>query len=293
LTNTHEQTTLYPESSIDEKVRVDSPFRYPGGKFYALRLIMPFVNSVVHDEYREPFVGGGAVFFAKKKVKYNWLNDLDTDLMTTYSVIANSEERNALCSMLKDEIASKARHKEVKSMSVSSPLEIAFRTYYLNRTSFSGIIHKAAWGYKIGQSIVPKDWPRRIEPAGRKLEGVKLTAFDFEEVLKPPPIGNRLFAYLDPPYYGSDQKRAYAKSFVLADHLRLLKLLKKAKFDFCLSYDDHPKVREMYKWAYLHTRQWFYNTANIKNGVRKKGRELIITNYKVDWVSENEELSAD
>ena len=251
---------------------------------------MPFINSIDHDEYREPFLGGGAVFFAKKKVKHNWLNDLEADLITTYRVIANPRQRKVLCDMLKGETASKARHKEVKSMKATSSMDIAFKIYYLNRTSFSGIIHKAPWGYKIGHSIEPKDWPRRIEPAGEKLEGVRLTSLDFEEVLKSSPVGKRLFAYLDPPYYGSDQKRAYTKSFTLTDHIRLSKALRKFEFPFCLSYDDHPKIREMYSWAHLHTRQWFYNTANIRNGARKKGRELIITNYGVDWLSSNEEL---
>ena len=42
---------------------VKSPFRYPGGKFYALKKLLPFVSCVEHDEYREPFIGGGSVFF--------------------------------------------------------------------------------------------------------------------------------------------------------------------------------------------------------------------------------------
>ena len=73
--------------------RILSPFRYPGGKYYAAKYILPYINSCKHDEYREPFVGGGSIFFAKKKCKYNWLNDLDSDLMTTYEVIASDTQR--------------------------------------------------------------------------------------------------------------------------------------------------------------------------------------------------------
>ena len=57
---------------------VQSPFRYPGGKFYALKYIVPFLNAYPHDEYREPFVGGGSVFFGKPQVEHNWINDLET-----------------------------------------------------------------------------------------------------------------------------------------------------------------------------------------------------------------------
>ena len=44
---------------------IQSPFRYPGGKFYALKYILPFLNAVPHTEFREAFVGGGSVFFGK------------------------------------------------------------------------------------------------------------------------------------------------------------------------------------------------------------------------------------
>ena len=55
---------------------IKSPLRYPGGKFYALKHIMPYIVCVPHDEYREPFFGGGSVFFAKDKAQYNIINDL-------------------------------------------------------------------------------------------------------------------------------------------------------------------------------------------------------------------------
>jgi DNA adenine methylase len=147
------------------------PLRYPGGKFYALKFIMPFVNRAEHDEYREPFVGGGAVFFAKRKVQHNWLNDLDQSLMVTYQVMADPTNRKHLAELLGKEVATPKRHAEVKSLEPVTPLGIAFRTYYLNRTSFSGILHKPAWGYKIGQSVEPKGWPRKIMLPGMKLEG--------------------------------------------------------------------------------------------------------------------------
>ncbi len=242
---------------------------------------MPFINAVEHDEYREPFVGGGAVFFAKKKVQFNWLNDLDEYLMLTYQVMADPKLRTHLAELLGREVATPVRHAEVKNLEPITPLEIAFRTYYLNRTSFSGILHKPAWGYKIGQSVEPKGWPRKIMIAGKKLEGVTLTALDFEKVITAPPRGKRVFMYLDPPYYASDQKRAYEKSFTVEDHNRLLNLLRKTEYLFCLSYDDCLGVREMYAWANMYSRQWWYCTANCRGAPRKKGRELIITNYEV------------
>lgn len=40
-----------------------SPLRYPGGKSRALKQILPHVPLNI-SEFREPFVGGGSVFFA-------------------------------------------------------------------------------------------------------------------------------------------------------------------------------------------------------------------------------------
>ena len=265
---------------------VRSPFRYPGGKFYALQHILPFIMAAPHDEYREPFVGGGTVFFAKPKVQYSWLNDLESDLMITYRVMADPASRQALVGLVSSEVATKQRHEEMRKFQPGSPLEIAFRTYYLNRTSYSGIIHKPAWGFAEGKSSPPGNWGEFIEGAGVKLEGTKLTADDFEKVVSAPPIGSRVLLYLDPPYFHADQKRAYTRHFRESDHDRLADLLRVTDFQFCLSYDDCPEIRSRYSWARIFERSWLYNTANVSGLERIVGNELIITNYEPSEVAQ-------
>src|SRR5437868_2549653 len=78
-------TTMIQSNSKREPL----PFRWPGGKFYALKILRPFWLAVEHDEYREPFVGGGSIFFSKRKVRFNWLNDIDSALITTYRVMSD------------------------------------------------------------------------------------------------------------------------------------------------------------------------------------------------------------
>ena len=117
---------------------VKSPLRYPGGKFYALKYILPYME-IVHDEYREPFVGGGTVFFGKHKVRYNWLNDLDEDIVDIYKVCCAEELRNKLINLCSNDVATRERHFEMKQYMPQNHLEKVFRTYYLNRTSYSGI----------------------------------------------------------------------------------------------------------------------------------------------------------
>lgn len=173
-------------------------------------------------------------------------------------------------------------------MRVQSSLDEAFKTYYLNRTSYSGIINKAAWGYQDGKSSPPKNWAKFINKAGEKLANVKLTCKDFEEVIMSKQKGENVLMYLDPPYHNADQKRAYTKPFSTKDHERLANLLKKTEFLFCLSYDDCIEIRELYSWANIYEETWLYNTANCKGKNRKNGKELVITNYKVTPINQKQ-----
>jgi DNA adenine methylase len=266
---------------IKSKDHAKSPFRYPGGKFYALKHLIPFLEAVPHDEYREPFVGGGSVFFAKPKSKLNWINDLEGEIINVYEHFQDPLLNDSLASTYLDEIATKERHKEVINWEPSTELERAARTYYLNRTSYSGIIHKPAWGYRIGKSSPPQNWANFIKGCLKKMRDTRITSIDFEEVILEEKKGDVVLMYLDPPYFNADQKRAYTKSFNLSDHKRLAKLLKTTNHFFCLSYDDCAEVREMYKWANLYERNWLYNTANINGSKRITGNELVITNYEV------------
>lgn len=160
------------------------PFRYPGGKYYAMNILEPFWESIEHQEYREPFAGGATVFFTKPKATVNWLNDLDSELMTCYKVMQNPKTRQQLIKDLSTEIASKERWKEVFESKTKTEYEIGRKYYYLNRTSFSGKLVSAAWGYRPKRSLPPERWSERILPCGKYLEDVTLTNLDFSEVIR-------------------------------------------------------------------------------------------------------------
>lgn len=258
-----------------------SPFRYPGGKFYALKYIMPFIECVPHNEFREPFVGGGSVFFAKAKAEHNWINDLNSKIIDFYNFILTDDNRNGLLNLFTDEKVVKERHAEVKQMVPKNKLDEVFQTYFLNRTSYSGIINAPAWGYADGKSSPPQNWGKFINGAAEKLQETLITNLDFEEVIRASSKHDKVLMYLDPPYYHADQKRAYEKAFTADDHIRLAAALKDTEFLFCLSYDDCAEIRELYRWANIYGASWLYNTKNCKGATRKKGQELIITNYTV------------
>ncbi len=257
-------------------MKVKTCLRYPGGKFYAANKINSFLN-VPHDEFREPFAGGLSIFLFKDPMsKLNWINDIDKELINFYKIIQDSDTRAKLYRLLDKEFVNKNRYKEVKEMLPATDVERAFKFFYLNRTSFSGIMKNPRWGYALGSSTPPRKWIKIIEPVAMKLKGVKITHLDFSKVILAKPKYKQVLLYLDPPYY-SAAKFLYTHDFKETDHIRLAKLLKKTKFKFVLSYDDCKEVRNLYRWANIYKINFTYFISEAR---RQKKKELIITNFK-------------
>lgn len=293
----------------EKKTAINSPFRYAGGKFYARNLIMEHIPE--HIDYIEPFAGGGSIFFAKEKVENNWLNDLDSELVNVYIQIRDNSEE--LIKSLEGEQATKERHRWYKNeFKPKNDLERAKRWYYLNRTSYSGIMNmtNCYWGYGDKYSMRPENWGASIRRTAEKLEGVKFTSWDFEKVIEEAPDNS--FLFIDPPYYNADQDKFYTCSFVLEDHLRLERVLKKhsKRLRFMITYDNSVEVVELYKWIGLeniHEKEWNYTIARTddqkkgsdkekkEKGTRGKGKEIFILNYKEvqDEVPKEEVLKLD
>ena len=267
---------------------MNSPFRYAGGKFYARKLILEHLPP--HQSYIEPFAGGASIFFVKDKAANNWLNDIDEELVNCYLIIRDYAKD--LIDALAGEEATKERHTFYKKeFRASNELERAQRWYYLNRTSYSGIMNMANcfWGYGDKYSMRPENWPRNILRTSEKLQGVRITNWDFERVLLEVP--QDAFLFVDPPYFNADQDKFYACSFKRDDHYRLANSLRRidSYVNFLLTYDNSPEITALYQWvAQIHEKEWNYTIArtddqkdksNETKGSRSKGREVFIVNY--------------
>ena len=63
------------------------PFiKWPGGKSRELKVIIPQIPYYI-ENYYEPFIGGGAVYFAVTNAKNHFINDKSTDLVNLYQNI--------------------------------------------------------------------------------------------------------------------------------------------------------------------------------------------------------------
>lgn len=272
-------------------LKSNSPFRYPGGKFYARRLILEMLPQ--HTIYCEPFAGGASIFFAKPPAHRSLLNDLDSEVINTLVCIRDKVEH--LIDLLSGLPATKELHSYYKSEYVpETDIERAFRWYYLNRTSYSGIMRpeNCYWGYGDKYSMRPENWPPHLRTVSDKLQGVEITNSDFEETIDNAPNG--CFLFVDPPYFNADQAKFYNCTFSEADHERLAGCLERNsdRLLFLLTYDDHISVRWLYSWVEsITTQEWNYTinrTDDQRNGKKKedgfkstrsKGRELFIRNY--------------
>jgi DNA adenine methylase len=256
-----------------------SPFRYAGGKYYARAKILPLIQS--HNSYVEPFVGGGSIFFAKQKAKSNWLNDLDSDLINCYTQIRDNPLK--VIELLRGEVATKERHSEYRSMIVENEIQAAAKYFYLNRTSFSGIMHphKGYFGYDVKYSKPPEKWADCIIETSSKLQKVRLTSLDFETVIDTAVDGS--FMFIDPPYFDVSEK-LYRHTFETDDHKRLSDCLKrnKSRLNLLVTYDNSDFIRSTFDFLNQHNESWYYSCRNFQFVEKSTyGKELFLSNFPV------------
>ena len=175
----------------------------------------------------------------------------------------------------------KNRHNEIKNFEVNNKLDNAFKYYYLNRTSFSGKMNNPHWGFRPIRSLPIERWKERLIPCSKKLQNVKITNIDFEDILNKNKDEKKTLIYLDPPYFSPNKKDHYKYFFEKEDHHRLNNILRKLKTPFILSYDDDDEIRKMYKNFNINEIKFYYRVSNSKNDNDKRIKkiELVITNF--------------
>jgi len=263
-------------------MRIRSIFRFPGSKsrLSVCQSILSFFPSTIR-EYREPFVGSGGIYFAQNKYESRWVNDINKDLISVYNEFINNSDgfirscREIPCLMENPECNKNLRMNfKVLLDGSSSPL----RYFFLNRTCWGGRVRNGLtyFTYPEGWNIVrPNGYLERI---AEFMVGTKVTCGDYLPLLIEP--GDDVFIYLDPPYMNDTERpetsKFYDDSFDMDEHVRLADELQCCDHKWCLSYDDHPEIRRLYKDYYIYDLNWTYNVSSMN---RPKGDELIIMNY--------------
>lgn len=208
--------------------------------------IMP--ETIRH--YWEPFVGGGAVFFAlPDKFEGATLCDLNRDLTYAYYAIKSDYQQMArLLEAHKQNNCSEYYYKVRAQYNLTDPFEIAARMVYLNKTCFNGMhrVNKrghfnSAWGYYENPLIYDLDHLKQVSHALRKAE-IRHQSFEYTESEEGDVV------YCDPPYDKTFQ-RYTSKQFgsTLQKDLAFCANKWRSK-GACviLSNSDTPFIRELY-----------------------------------------------
>ncbi len=242
------------------------PFlKWAGGKTQLLQRLTYEAPTEI-DTYYEPFLGGGALFFAlqrQERFKNAVLSDVNSELINCFLQVRDS---------VSDVIETLGVHErgygsgskkrsdyyyEVRDdKRIRFPVEQAARMIFLNRTCFNGLYRvnsRGEFNVPHGRHSNPRICDAEgLIAAATALQGVEIVVLDFEEAVAD--AVHRDFVYFDPPYVPlSDTSNftAYtADSFGIDQQKRLADVavdLVSRGVDFLLSNSSHPSVQELYE----------------------------------------------
>ena len=282
-----------------EITRSARPFiKWAGGKTQLLNALLEKIPRSVNTYY-EPFIGGGAVFFAlisnpEFKIKKAVLNDFNYELIQTYRMIRDELDSliNYLNPIAIQYLESDAEQRKeffykIRANIPNDDIQKAGRLLFLNKTCFNGLYRvnqKGKFNVPHGRYKNPKILDvELLTLASHALQDTELICGDFEDSYKKAKNGD--FVYLDPPFFplsATSNFTSYTKySFGREEHLRLkwsIDQLRKKGVAIMLSNSPHEWVVGLYEGSkYTINRTPARRSINSKGDQRGEIDELIIS----------------
>ncbi len=203
------------------------PFlKWPGGKRWLLPTLLELASFREINRYREPFVGGGALFFALRP-KHAVLSDVNRDLINTYRQVKYHAKE--IIEELKCLQVDQKHYDHFRSSRPDTALQRAVRFLYLNRTAFGGMYRlNQAGQFNVpfgggGRTAKPLWEANLLKLGGRALRFADLRAEDFQRSLDEAVAGD--FVYCDPTYTVTHNNNGFVRynehNFSWADQKRL------------------------------------------------------------------------
>lgn len=262
--------------------------KWAGGKSRLLSQLVPMLPvGVSARRHLEPFVGGGALFFAQRPARAV-LSDANAHLCTTYEVVRDDVE--AVIERLRELAASHSTERYYAlraryNQDALEPPERAALFIYLNKTCFNGL-HRVN---KRGEFNVPAgryERPRILDEQGLRVASRQLRRADvrcsgFEAVLEHAQAGD--FIYFDPPYVPVSRTSSFtgyaAQGFSSDDQRRLRDVFGELDRRGCallLSNSATREVRALYEGYVIDE---VSTQRSISCRQRGAVKELVVRNY--------------
>lgn len=264
-----------------------TPITYYGGKQSLVSTIIPIIPA--HRVYCEPYFGGGAVFFAKKKSYLEVINDIDDRIITFYEVCQDEALFEKLQKKIKNTLDAervflKAHKIWCQGGKNTNKIDVAWAVWLLCNMGFSGS-PEGGWKWDNGTSgshagIVMDNYRNRFTyKVHERMKHVQISCRDALKVIRQRDTENTFF-FLDPPYPGSNQK--HYSGFNFDDLKQLLEILTTVKGKFLLCNFSSPMLDnyiERMGWLTIVKDMPLIVANRIKGRVKRK-QEVMVLNYK-------------
>lgn len=273
-----------PEDTIPSATVGAVPYlKWAGGKRSMLRHLVPHVPPS-YGTYFEPFVGGGALFFALQPEKAV-LSDVNRRLVRSYAAVR--DDVDAVVELLKTYPYDKEFFLTMRAVRIDdhSDVEVAAWLIYLNRSCFNGLyrvnrdnVFNVPFGRYSNPTICDET---NLRACSERLRGVAILHEPFETVLGRAAPGD--FVYFDPPYLPLSATSSFtgysADGFGLDDHRRLRDVARELKAHgvrVLISNSAAPAVRELYAEGFEIEEVLAGRAINARGDGRGRIPELII-----------------
>lgn len=269
---------------------IAKPFiKWAGGKRQLIKELIKLLPAN-YNRYFEPFIGGGALFFAIQP-KNAYISDINPELINLYNVVKNDVDLliNDLIKYKNTEdyfykIRNLDRKPSYKKFNV---IKKASRFIYLNKTCYNGLYRTNSKGYfnvPFGSyknpNIIDKQNLKACSELLKKTEIVSSHFLAIENEIK---TGD--FVYFDPPYIPINKTSSFTKyykdDFDIGEQIKLKELcdrLTKKNIYFMLSNSYSKQILKLYE-QYNIKKIKATRAINCKADKRGAINELIITNY--------------
>lgn len=265
--------------------------KWAGGKRNLVpRILERLPQGQFKQDYIEPFVGGGALFFALQSMDRlqsgkAFLNDSNPELIAAYKGVRDCV-RDVIVALrefkFEEDFYYKLRAQNPEEMALS---DRAARMIYLNKTSFNGLYRvnsKGQFNVPIGRYKNPNFCDEEtLLRASEALSNVRLLCDDFEAVMNEAKEGDVM--YCDPPYVPLD-KGSFTKfgklDFKENDQVRLRDTARRCKargVHIVLSNSGAPVVRDLYGEGFTIETVLAQRAVNSKGEGRGLVQEVLIT----------------
>jgi DNA adenine methylase len=261
------------------------PFlKWAGGKRQLLRSLLPYAPPPGPARYFEPFVGGGALFFALRP-KGAVLADVNTRLIRAYKGVRTSVDE--VIRLLKSYPHDRAFFYEFRQAKIDdgTDAEVAAWFIYLNKTGYNGLYRvnrENRFNVPFGRYENPVicDEPT-LRDCSAALADAELHVDDFEAVVEKARCGD--FVYFDPPYVPLSTTSSFTSytsgGFGDAEQARLrdtARRLKERGVRVLLSNSSAPLVRKLYADGFEIIEVSATRFVNSKANARGAIAELLI-----------------